>query len=109
LVTLLPGFILGTIVFGVVYGEITMRTGSFWSAVLVQWMGHTSANTLLTGFAGGGFVSLVPGKEWLGSFGGAGALMIALFGLLGSVLCLRRRGQSVTQPAMTVGQKSARG
>jgi membrane protease YdiL (CAAX protease family) len=104
LVTLLPGFILGTIVFGVVYGEITMRTGSFWSAVLVQWMGHTSANTLLTGFAGGGFVAFVPGKEWLASFGVEGVLMIAFFGLLGGVLYLKRRGQSEAQPPRTAGQ-----
>jgi len=104
LVTLLPRFILGTIVFAVVYGEIRIRTGSVWPAVLMHWMGNTLANTLLTGFAGEGFVSFVPGKEWLGSFGVEGVLMIALFALLGGVLYLKRRGQSETQPAMTAGQ-----
>jgi len=104
LVTLLPRFIVGTIVFAVVYGEIRYRTGSVWPAVLMHWMGNTFANTLLTGFAGEGFVSLVPGKEWLGSFGGEGVLVIALFGLLGGVLYLKRRGQGETQPAMTTGQ-----
>jgi membrane protease YdiL (CAAX protease family) len=104
LVTLLPRFIVGTIVFAVVYGEIRYRTGSVWPAVLMHWMGNTFANTLLTGFAGEGFVSLVPGKEWLGSFGVEGVLVIALFGLLGGVLYLKRRGQSETRPAMTTGQ-----
>ena len=45
LVTLLPRFILGTIVFAVVYGEIRIRTGSVWPAVLMHWMGNTFANT----------------------------------------------------------------
>ena len=104
LVTLLPRFILGTIVFAVVYGEIRIRTGSVWPAVLMHGTGNTLANTLLAGFAGAGFISLVPGKEWLGSFGVEGVLMIALFGLLGGFLYLKRRGQSETQPAMTTGQ-----
>ena len=106
LVTLLPRFILGTIVFAVVYGEIRIRTGSVWPAVLMHWMGNTFANTLLTEFDGEEFVSFVPGKEWLGSFGVEGVLVIAFFGLLGSVLYLKRRGQSETQPAMTAGQKA---
>jgi membrane protease YdiL (CAAX protease family) len=104
LVTLLPRFILGTIVFAVVYGEIRKRVGSVWPAVLMHWMGNTFANTLLAGFAGEGFVSLVPGKEWLGSFGVEGVLMIAFFGLLGSVLYRKRRGQSERQPPTTAGE-----
>ena len=104
LVTLLPRFVLGTIVFAVAYGEIRIRVGSVWPAVLMHWTGNTFANTLLTGFAGEGFVSFVPGKEWLGSFGVEGVLMIAFFGLLGSILYRRRRGQSETQPAMTAGE-----
>jgi hypothetical protein len=70
----------------------------------MHWIGNTFANTLLTGFAGEGFVSFVPGKEWLGSFGVEGVLMIVLFGLLGGVLYLKRRGQGETQPAMTTRQ-----
>ena len=97
LITLLPRFILGTIVFAVVYGEIRIRTGSVWPAVLMHWTGNTIANTLLTGFAGIGFVALLPGKEWLGSFGVEGVLMIALFALLGGVLYRQRRGQSETE------------
>jgi membrane protease YdiL (CAAX protease family) len=97
LATLLPRFVLGAIVFAVVYGEIRIRTGSVWPAVLMHWVGNTVANTLLTGFAGEGFVSFVPGKEWLGSFGVEGVLMIVLFGALGGVLYLRRRGQGEPQ------------
>jgi membrane protease YdiL (CAAX protease family) len=99
LVTLLPRFILGTIVFAVVYGEIRIRTDSVWPAVLMHWTGNTLANTLLAGFAGAGFVSLVPGKEWLGSFGVEGVLIIILFGLLGGVLYLKRWSRSEPQPA----------
>jgi len=104
MITLLPRFILGTIVFAVVYGEIRIRTGSLWPAVLMHWIGNTVANTLLAGFAGAGFVSLLPGKEWLGSFGVEGVLMIALFALLGGVLYRQRRWQSETQSAKPVGQ-----
>ena len=86
LVTLLPRFMLGTIVFAIVYGEIRLRTGSVWPAVLMHWVGNTIANTLLAGFAGVGFISLVPGKEALGSFGVEGVMMIILFGLLGIFL-----------------------
>lgn len=100
LVTLLPRFILGTIVFAVVYGEIRKRTGSVWPAVLMHGVGNTLANNLLSGFAGNGLVSLVPGKEWLGSFGVEGAAMIVLFGLLGSYLYLRRRGQNFDQSGL---------
>ncbi len=91
LVVLLPRFVLGAIVFAVVYGEIRIRTGSVWPAVLMHWIGNTFANTLLAGNAGAGFVALVPGKEWLGSFGVEGVLMIVLFALLGGILYLQRR------------------
>jgi membrane protease YdiL (CAAX protease family) len=104
LVTLLPRFILGTIVFAVVYGEIRIRTGSVWPAVLMHWIGNTFANTLLAGSAGEEFVLLVPGKEWLGSFGVEGMFVIVLFGLLGSVLYMKRRGRRETQPVIPAGQ-----
>lgn len=94
LATLLPRFILGIIIFAIVYGEIRIRTGSVWPAVLMHWTGNTLANTLLSGFAGEGFVSLVSGKEWLGSFGVEGMVMMAFFGLLGGFLYLNRRGQN---------------
>ena len=89
--TLLPRFILGTIMFATVYGPIRMRTGSVWPAILMHWTGNTVANTLLAGSAGAAFVSFLPGKEWWGSFGVEGIMMIVLFGLLGCVLYLKRR------------------
>lgn len=79
---LLPLFLLGTVVSTVVYGEIRKRTGSVWPAVLMHWVGNSLANTLLVG----GFVTLVPGREWLGSFGVEGVLMIGLAGVVGFVL-----------------------
>lgn len=91
MITLLPRFLLGTFVFAIVYGEIRLRTGSVWPAVLMHWVGNTIANTLLTGFAGEGFISLVPGKEAQGSFGVEGIIMIILFGLIGAFLYAKRR------------------
>lgn len=105
-VTLVPRLILGTIVFAIVYGEIRIRTGTVWPAVLMHWIGNTFANTLLVGYTGEGTVAFVPGQEWLGSFGVEGVLMIAFFGLLGSTLYLKRHSQSQAQSAMTVGQKA---
>lgn len=102
--TLLPRLILGTTAFAAVYGEIRVRVGTVWPAVLMHWTGNTVANTLLSGFAGEGFVSLVPGREWLGSFGVEGVIMIVSFGLLGGVLYASRRARGETQPAITVGE-----
>jgi membrane protease YdiL (CAAX protease family) len=90
LITLLPRFIIGTFVFAIVYGEIRIRTGSFWPAVLMHWIGNSIGNTLLTGFSGKGFVSLAPGRELLGSFGVEGVFMIVLFGILGVLLAEKR-------------------
>ena len=52
--------------------------------------------------AGEGFVSLVSGKEWLGSFGVERMFVIVLFGLLGRVLNLKRRGRRDTHPVQSV-------
>lgn len=103
-ITLLPRFILGTIVFAVVYGEIRIRTGTVWPAVLMHWVANTFANTLLIGSAGEEFISFVPGKEWLGSFGVEGVLMIVLLGLFGGVLYLKRRGRKEIHPVTPAGQ-----
>ena len=92
LVTLLPRFIIGTFVFAIVYGEIRIRTGSFWPAVFMHWIGNAIANTLLSGYSGKGFVTLIPGREFLGSFGVEGVFMIVLFGVLG-VLLARKKGK----------------
>lgn len=88
-VLLLPLFLVGTIVSAVVYGEIRLRTGFLWPAVLMHWVGNSLANTLLSG----GFVTLAPGREWLGSFGVEGVLMIGIAALVGLGLYrARRRG-----------------
>lgn len=97
LVTLLPRFILGTIVAAIVYGEIRKRSGTVWPAVLMHWLGNTIANTLLVGTGptaapGSGFVALTPGQAWLGSFGVEGVLMMAIFALIGGVLYRTRQG-----------------
>jgi membrane protease YdiL (CAAX protease family) len=86
--TYLPRFALGTFAFAMAYGEIRARTGSFWPAVLMHWMGNAIANPLVAGF-----VTFTPGLEFLGSFGVDGVFMILLFGLLGVVLYLRRSGR----------------
>jgi len=104
LATSLPRFILGTIVLAIVYGEIRLRTGSVWPAIIMHWVGNTLANTLLAGFAEEGFVTLVPGRAWIASFGAEGVLMIAIFALLGGVLMRRRLGHSKTQPVVSAGQ-----
>ncbi|WP_420630280.1 type II CAAX prenyl endopeptidase Rce1 family protein [Candidatus Leptofilum sp.] len=88
--TLLPRFILGTIIAAIVYGEIRMRTRSVWPAVLMHGIGNTVANTLLAGTDGAALMTLVPGKEWLSSFGIEGVIMIALSGLLAAVLYRKR-------------------
>ena len=92
--TLLPRFVLGVIIFAIVYGEIRLRTQSVWPAVLMHWLGNTFANGLLTTI-----VALVPGRAWLGSFGVEGVLMITLVGLVGGVLFVRRK--------KTVGMETA--
>ena len=89
-ITLLPRFVLGTIVFSVLYGEIRLRTGSVWPAVLMHWSGNTVANTLLAGLGGAGFVILEPNTIWLTSFGVEGVLVIALVAVIGGVLFRQR-------------------
>lgn len=103
LITVLPRFILGAVVASVVYGEIRLRTDSVWPAVLMHWSGNTFANTLLTTFAGAGFVTLLPGRAWLGSFGMEGILMILIFGVVGGSLYMNRRRQQKQQTTLAPG------
>ncbi|MGW8248914.1 MAG: CPBP family glutamic-type intramembrane protease [Acidiferrobacterales bacterium] len=81
----LPRFYLGAFAFSLVYGEIRIRTGSFWPAVLMHWMGNAIANPLVAGF-----VTLTAGREYLGSIGVDGVFMIVLFGFWG-VMLIRQR------------------
>lgn len=85
LMTLIPRFLIGTIISAIVYGEIRKRTGTVWPAILMHWMGNTIANTLLTGF-----VIYTPGTEWLASFGVSGLFMMIIFGSIGELLYRRR-------------------
>lgn len=84
--TLLPLFLLGTVLSAVVYGEIRLGTGSVWPAVLMHWIGNTLANGLLLTV-----VTLVPGRAWLGSFGVEGVGMMAIAALVGGRLYQRRQ------------------
>lgn len=99
LTTLLPRFILGTMISTVVYGEIRMRSGSVWPAVLMHWIGNTLANGLLTTI-----VVLVPGREWLGSFGVEGALMMIIFAVVGERLYHTRREHANLPSSLVVEQ-----
>jgi hypothetical protein len=65
----------------------------------MHWIGNSIGSTLLAGQDGIGFVPFLTGKEWLGSFGVEGMVMIALLGLLGGILYLRRRCKRGTRPA----------
>jgi membrane protease YdiL (CAAX protease family) len=92
LATYIPRFYLGAFAFSIVYGEIRMITATFWPAVLMHWVGNTIANPLVVGF-----VLFSTGKEYLGSVGVDGLLMIAFFGLLGIAI---NRWRSRQTPAL---------
>lgn len=78
LLSYLPRLYLGAFAFSLVYGEIRTLTGSVWPAVLLHWVGNAIANPLVAGF-----LILTAGREYLGSVGVDGLVMIILFGLLG--------------------------
>jgi membrane protease YdiL (CAAX protease family) len=109
LLTLLPRFVLGAIVFSVLYGEIRMRTRSVWPAVLMHWSGNTVANTLLSGFAGAGFVILAPDAVWLSSYGLEGALVMAVVALVGGAFYWRRVADGVANRPVQVAEEEAAG
>lgn len=102
--TLLPRFIIGSMISAVVYGEIRLRTGSVWPAVLMHWVGNLIANGLLTTV-----VVLTPGSEWLGSPGVEGALMMGLFAVVGGLLyqARRRHGSQPASAALSRAQNQA--
>ncbi len=103
LATLLPRFVLGTVVSATVYGEIRLRTGSLWPAVLMHWLGNTIANGLLTTV-----VVLAPARVWISSFGVEGVLMMMLFGLVGGLLYRqRRRNEDTEDSASTFSPRSS--
>jgi membrane protease YdiL (CAAX protease family) len=90
LATYIPRFYLGAFAFSIVYGEIRMITRTFWPAVLMHWVGNAIANPLVAGF-----VLFSVGKEYLGSVGVDGLIMIAFFSRLG-VAINRWRSRNTT-------------
>jgi membrane protease YdiL (CAAX protease family) len=95
LTTYIPRFYLGAFTFSIVYGEIRMITATFWPAVLMHWVGNAISNPLVAGF-----VLFSAGKEYLGSVGVDGIVMIAFFGLLG-VAINRWRSKGNTEQKST--------
>ena len=92
LATYIPRFFLGAFAFSIVYGEIRMITATFWPAVLMHWVGNAIANPLVAGF-----VLFSAGKEYLGSVGVDGLIMIAFFGLLGVAINRWRSRKTTAQ------------
>jgi len=93
LATYIPRLYLGAFAFSIVYGEIRILTASFWPAVLMHWVGNSIANPLVAGF-----VLFSVGKEYLGSIGVDGLLMIAFFGLLGVAINRWRSRDTAAAP-----------
>ena len=90
--TFIPRFYLGAFVFSIVYGEIRIITATFWPAVLMHWVGNTIANPLVASF-----VLFTAGREYFGSIGVDGLLMIVFFGLLGIAINRWRMRHSTAQ------------
>jgi len=73
--TLIPRFLAGTVAASLVYGEIRLRTGSVWPAVLMQTAGGMAVGAAL---AGGAVLPATPAAMLLAPTL-EGGLMIALF------------------------------
>tara|TARA_B100001989_G_C24548329_1_gene472492 strand:- start:3540 stop:4388 length:849 start_codon:yes stop_codon:yes gene_type:complete len=87
--TLLPRFIIGNIALAILMGELRIRTGSVWPAVLMHWIGNTVANSLLAGQTP--IVTLTKGSEFISSFGAEGIIPILVFGVSGYILYRKRK------------------
>jgi membrane protease YdiL (CAAX protease family) len=87
MVSLVPRFLFGAVAASLVFGEIRIRTGSLWPAVLMQTIGGAFIAALLLGsgvdFAAGTAFMFMPMVE--------GVLMGLLFMSLGLALYRRRR------------------
>lgn len=92
LVSYIPRLYIGAFAFSIVYGEIRILTATFWPAVLMHWVGNSIANPLVAGF-----VSFSAGREYLGSVGVDGVIMIAIFGMLGVALNRWRSRETITE------------
>lgn len=89
LATYIPRLFLGAFAFSIVYGEIRILADTFWPAVLMHWVGNSIANPLVAGF-----VVFATGREYLGSIGVDGIIMIIFFSLLGAALNRYRSKQA---------------
>jgi membrane protease YdiL (CAAX protease family) len=90
LITFLPRFYLVCFAFSILYGEIRGITGTFWPAVLMHAVGNSFGHPLSADY-----VTLAPGKEYLGNVGN-GLFLIVFVGLLGIAIS-RWRLQTPTQ------------
>jgi membrane protease YdiL (CAAX protease family) len=94
--TLAPRVILGTTVIAIVYGEIRLRTGSVWPAVMM----HASSNAVAGALVNTDNV-LVQNEPapWLFSPGVDGVVVIAISAALAAVLMLRRPARDFSTPS----------
>ncbi|MBZ0304114.1 MAG: CPBP family intramembrane metalloprotease [Anaerolineae bacterium] len=76
LVIFIPRFYLATFAFSLVFGEIRSITGTFWPAVLMHAIGNAFGHPLAAEY-----VTVVEGKEYLGSVGN-GLFLLAFMILL---------------------------
>lgn len=79
--TFIPRLYLGAFAFSILYNEIRIITGTFWPAVLMHGISNSFGHPLAAEY-----VTIVTGKEYLGSVGFDGLFMIVFFGILGIAL-----------------------
>ena len=91
LTTLLPRFLLGTIVASIVYGEVRLLTNSVWPAVLMQTAGGAFIGALMLD----DLITISSGT-WLFTPVLEGGLLIIFFTLIGVGIYLRRSGRMAT-------------
>jgi len=92
LATLAPRFLLGTIAASLVYGEIRLRTNSFWPAVVMQTVG----GAFIGGLVAAGHVPAAR-YAWLRMPALEGGFMIAMFAALGLFLYARAMERQAAQ------------
>ncbi len=96
LLTLAPRVILGTTVVAVVYGEIRLRTGTVWPAVIMHASGNAVANPLINT---DDVLVQNEAAPWIFAPGVDGVVVIAMSAVLAAVLMVRRPGHH--SPAAT--------
>lgn len=84
--TLAPRVVLGTTVVAVVYGEIRLRSGSVWPAVVM----HATSNALIAGLLDGDVLVQHEATPWIFTPGIDGLVVITTTGLVAALLLNRR-------------------